>query len=106
MMSDSHINPGKDSRPPRGARTPPAGWTIDVLFYGHITGPAKMILEGLDEGTFTNPYLGFLLRDGTRCVLVDCGISDRFIVDGKAWGGFPFESHMPRDEIIVTHRIV
>lgn len=67
------------------------GWTIDVLFYGLITGPAKMILEGLDEETFTNPYLGFLLRDGTRCVLVDCGISDRFIVDGKAWGGFPTE---------------
>jgi N-acyl homoserine lactone hydrolase len=69
-----------------------AEWKIDVLFYGKITAPAQFLLAGLEEGYLTNPYLGFLLRQGKRCVLVDCGINDRFIVDGKAWGGFPAEA--------------
>ena len=47
MTGDSRINPGK------------ARWTIDTLFSGQITGPAKLILEGLAAETFTNPYLGF-----------------------------------------------
>jgi N-acyl homoserine lactone hydrolase len=67
-------------------------WEIDPLFYGKITAPAQFVLAGLEEGYFANPYLGFLLRDAGRCVLVDCGINDRFIVDGKAWGGFPAEA--------------
>jgi len=64
-------------------------WKIEVLYYGWSTAPAQMLHPGLGEGEFTIPYLGFLLRLGNRCVLVDCGISERFIVDGKAWGGFP-----------------
>lgn len=69
-----------------------AEWKLDVLYYGKITGPAQFVLAGLDEGQFANPYLGFLLRSGGRTVLVDCGVNDRFIVDGKAWGGFPAEA--------------
>ena len=65
-----------------------AEWKIDVLFYGKITGPAQFVLAGLEEGQFANPYLGFLLRTQGRSVLVDCGVNDRFIVDGKAWGDF------------------
>ena len=62
------------------------------MFYGKITGPAQFVLAGLEEGQFANPYLGFLLRTQGRSVLVDCGVNDRFIVDGKAWGGFPAEA--------------
>jgi N-acyl homoserine lactone hydrolase len=69
-----------------------AEWNIEVLFYGKITAPAQFVLAGLEEGELTNPYLGFLLRSRNRCVLVDCGINDRFIIDGKAWGGFPAEA--------------
>jgi len=66
-------------------------WNIEVLFYGKITAPAQQILPGLDPGDFTIPYLGFLLEQGNRNVLIDCGINEKFIVDGKAWGGFPAE---------------
>lgn len=67
-------------------------WSLDVLYYGKITGPSQFVLAGLEEGYLTNPYLGFLLRRKDRYVLVDCGINDRYIIDGKAWGGFPAEA--------------
>jgi glyoxylase-like metal-dependent hydrolase (beta-lactamase superfamily II) len=67
-------------------------WDLNVLYYGKITAPAQFLLAGLDEGFITNPYLGFLVQHKDRCILVDCGINDRFIKDGKAWGGFPAEA--------------
>jgi glyoxylase-like metal-dependent hydrolase (beta-lactamase superfamily II) len=66
-------------------------WTIDVLFYGKVRGPGDFIIadSGLGEQEFDVPYLGFLLRSGDQKVLVDNGMREDFIIDGKAWGGFP-----------------
>jgi glyoxylase-like metal-dependent hydrolase (beta-lactamase superfamily II) len=67
-------------------------WDISILYYGKISLPKGVATPGLDmELIFDSPYLGFLLQDGQRNILVDTGISDDFIVDGKAWGGFPAE---------------
>ena len=67
-------------------------WKIRVLYYGKLTVSKWFATPGLDPDlVFDAPYLGFLLQNGHRNILVDTGISDRFIVDGKAWGGFPAE---------------
>jgi N-acyl homoserine lactone hydrolase len=41
--------------------------------------------------TMKGPYLGFLLKGKDRAILVDTGINEKFIVDGKAWGALPAE---------------
>lgn len=65
-------------------------WDIQVLYYGKITVPKGAATPNLDmDFTFDCPYLGFLLQNGNRNVLVDTGISDTFFEDGKAWGGLP-----------------
>ncbi len=67
-------------------------WKIKVLYYGKIAIPKGAVTPGLDPDlVFESPYLGFLLQDGKRNILVDTGISDDFFVDGKAWGNFPAE---------------
>ncbi len=68
-------------------------WEIKVLYYGKITCPKSALTPGLDPGlTVDWPYLGFLLQRGKRNILVDTGISDSFIIDGKAWGGWPADA--------------
>ena len=68
-------------------------WKIKVLFYGKIRVPKSVVTPGLDPDlTLDGPYLGFLLQTSKRNVLVDTGISEKFIVDGKAWGGFAAEA--------------
>jgi len=65
-------------------------WDIKVLYYGKITIPKGAATPGLDmDFVFDSPYLGFLLQNGKRNILVDTGISDDFFVDGKAWGNLP-----------------
>jgi N-acyl homoserine lactone hydrolase len=65
-------------------------WTIHVLHLGNITHPKGVTTPGLDvELPITVPYLGFLLASGSRKILVDTGINSRFIINGKAWAGFP-----------------
>lgn len=67
-------------------------WKIKVLYYGKITEPANIAVIGLEGAEDVDiPYLGFLLQSGDRKILVDCGVSEKFIMDGKAWGGFPAE---------------
>lgn len=67
-------------------------WKITVLYYGKIVIPKGAATPGLDPMLMLeSPYLGFFLTDGKRSILVDSGIDDRFIVDGKAWGGFAAE---------------
>ena len=69
-----------------------AQWDLKVLFYGKNALPAQTAIPGLqDLEELESPFLGFLLRSGSQNVLVDCGISEKFIVDGKGWGGFPAE---------------
>ena len=67
-------------------------WQIKVLYYGKITIPKGVATPGLDaELVFDSPYLGFLLQNGERNIVVDTGISDHFFENGKAWGNFPAE---------------
>jgi N-acyl homoserine lactone hydrolase len=65
-------------------------WKITPLVFGTIDVTKELVTTGLDIGLpFTSPYLGFYLTDGKCKVLVDTGINDSYIVDGKAWGGLP-----------------
>ncbi|HVI39551.1 MAG TPA: N-acyl homoserine lactonase family protein [Anaerovoracaceae bacterium] len=69
-----------------------ANWTIKSLYYGKITLPKGVLTAGLDNDiTIAIPYMGFLLQNGKENILVDCGIHEDNIVDGKAWGGMPAE---------------
>lgn len=64
-------------------------WRIHTLYYGEIEVPKEQITVGVDVGLMlTIPYLGFLLDNGIKKILVDAGINERVIVNGKAWGGF------------------
>ncbi|MFH1092238.1 MAG: N-acyl homoserine lactonase family protein [Pseudomonadota bacterium] len=68
-------------------------WAIKVLNLGTIAVPKIALTPGFDpELTLDFPYLGFLLQDGRRNILVDSGISDNFIINGKAWGGWPAQA--------------
>lgn len=65
-------------------------WKIYSLYYGELEGPKEVATIGVDVGLkLWLPYMGFLLDNGKKKILVDTGIHERFIVDGKAWGGFP-----------------
>ncbi len=65
-------------------------WDVKVLYYGKINVPKSALTPGFDSGLVIDwPYLGFLLQNGDRNILVDSGISENFIVDGRAWGGWP-----------------
>ena len=71
-------------------------WSISVLYFGKISANLSVIWPFgmpplVDDFEISAPYLGFLLDGNGRKVLIDTGISDRFIVDGKAWGGLPAE---------------
>ena len=69
-------------------------WDIKVLYMGEITGPLSNMwplgMPPLEENLIlTNPYLAFLLRSEGEDILVDNGVHERFLIDGKAWGGLP-----------------
>ena len=71
-------------------------WEIKVLYLGKITANLSMVwTPGLPplpgDHLVSAPYLGFILRTPERLVLVDSGISEKFIIDGKAWGALPAE---------------
>ena len=69
-----------------------SNWDIKVLYYGKITLPKTALTPGFDPELILDiPYLGFLLQKDGRKLLVDSGIDANFIVDGKAWGGWPAE---------------
>jgi glyoxylase-like metal-dependent hydrolase (beta-lactamase superfamily II) len=67
-------------------------WRIKALYYGKTQTDRSWVANGLDKGLMLwSPYLGFLLQNGDENLLIDTGINDRMIVDGKAWGGCPAE---------------
>lgn len=71
-------------------------WEIKVLYLGKITAPLSMFwpfgMPPLPEDlSLVAPYIGFLIQDGETNILVDSGISEKFIIDGKAWGALPAE---------------
>ena len=75
-------------------------WDIKVLLLGKITMPFSTMLAihypfgapAVEKDfSISAPYLGFLLQRPGRNIMVDTGISEKFIVDGKAWSGLPAE---------------
>ncbi|MBU2549287.1 MAG: N-acyl homoserine lactonase family protein [Proteobacteria bacterium] len=71
-------------------------WDVKVLYLGNITANLSFIwpagMPPLEEDfAMSAPYLGFLLQGPGRNILIDTGISEKFIVDGKAWGALPAE---------------
>jgi len=71
-------------------------WDVKVLYLGKIRAPMSILWPmGMpplpDDFILDGPYLGFLLQSEGRNILVDSGISEKFIVDGKAWSGLPAE---------------
>lgn len=71
-------------------------WEIKVLYYGKISANLSFVWPPMNpplenDVSLSAPYLGFLLTSQDRAVLVDTGINEKFIVDGKAWGSLPAE---------------
>lgn len=67
-------------------------WKITALYYGKIKSSKSLVTPGLDVNLIIEaPYIGFLLQNGNENVLVDTGIHENNIVDGKAWGALPAE---------------
>ena len=75
-------------------------WNIKVLYLGKITMPFSTMLSVYyafgapsppEDFTISAPYLGFLLQCDGHNIIVDTGISEKFIVGGKAWAGLPAE---------------
>lgn len=71
-------------------------WEIKVLYYGKISANLSFIWPPMNpplenDVSLSAPYLGFLLKSKDRVILVDTGINEKFIVDGKAWGALPAE---------------
>jgi N-acyl homoserine lactone hydrolase len=65
-------------------------WKIQAIPLGANFIMKEAITVGLDVGLqIWFPYLVFYVTDGRRKIMVDGGISENWIVDGKAWGGFP-----------------
>ncbi len=66
-------------------------WEIKVLLYGTISLPKTFSTPGRDDDMIIEaPYLGFLLKKDGQNVLVDTGINERYIVNGKTkWNDCP-----------------
>jgi N-acyl homoserine lactone hydrolase len=72
-------------------------WEIKPLYYGKIEGRVSSWYSQLmpaltQDSKHIQPYIGFLLRSADEMILLDNGVNDRFLIDGKAWGGFPAET--------------
>ncbi|MBW2619450.1 MAG: N-acyl homoserine lactonase family protein [Deltaproteobacteria bacterium] len=67
-------------------------WEIEVLYYGKFTAPKGDLTPGFDPDLVLDlPYLGFLLRKDDQQILIDTGLPDSYIIDGKGWGDLPAE---------------
>jgi len=67
-------------------------WKVTLLYYGKITLPKIAMTPNFDPDLeISIPYLGFLMQKDGRNIVVDTGIDEHYIVDGKAWGGWPAE---------------
>ena len=71
-------------------------WEVKVLYLGKITANLSFVWPAgmpplTEDFAMSAPYLGFLLKAPGKNILIDSGISDNFIVDGKAWGALPAE---------------
>lgn len=68
-------------------------WKVTTLNCGIHINKKGALTAGYDmDLAMKLPYLAFLLQDGKQNVLIDNGINERFIIDGKAWGGCPADA--------------
>ena len=71
-------------------------WKITPLYLGKISANFSFVWPQMNpplenDFTMSSPYLGFLITGPNRALIVDTGINEKFIVDGKAWGALPAE---------------
>ena len=71
-------------------------WDVKVLYLGKCTARLSILWPAgmpplSEDHVISAPYLAFLLQSKGQNILIDTGISEKFIVDGKAWGGLPAE---------------
>lgn len=67
-------------------------WRIHVLKFGNMMFPKDLVTPGCDLGMKIKiPFHAFLLDNGSKKILVDLGISEKYIVDGKGALGLPAE---------------
>ena len=64
-------------------------WKVTTIDCGWHIGNKVNLTPGKDDAPVKLPYLAFLLQDGEKNILIDNGINERFLIDGKAWGGCP-----------------
>ena len=65
-------------------------WKVTVLSCGTHMNYKGALSSGYDKDLFIKlPYLAYLLQDGDMNILIDNGINERYVIDGKAWGGIP-----------------
>ena len=68
-------------------------WRAKTLNCGVHVNAKGALTAGFDmELRMKLPYLAFLLQDGKQNILIDNGMNERFLIDGKAWGGCPADA--------------
>ena len=68
-------------------------WKASVIYCGmHITTKGALTTGFDQDMKLKAPYLAFLLQDGETNLLIDAGIGEHFLIDGKAWGGCPADA--------------
>lgn len=66
-------------------------WKITCLHYGTLSCYKSLFDGGLDQTRYPFVYSGYLLQKDGRNILVDTGVHQDNIVDGKAWADSPAE---------------
>ena len=68
-------------------------WKASVLYCGMHINAKGALTSGYDQDLKLKlPYLAYLLQSEDTNILIDTGTSERFLVDGKAWGGCPADA--------------
>jgi glyoxylase-like metal-dependent hydrolase (beta-lactamase superfamily II) len=68
-------------------------WRAKTLDCGFHINAKGALTAGFDlDLRLKLPYLAYLLRDGRTNILIDNGMNERFLIDGKAWGGCPADA--------------
>lgn len=71
-------------------------WNVKVLHLGTVNQSKGQMTIGLDLDLMLDiPFLGFLLQSEGRNILVDSGGNERFLINGKGWGGLEFHYGKP-----------
>lgn len=75
----------------RGKKMANNNWKITCLHYGTLSCYKSLFDGGLDQVRYPFVYCGYLLQKDGRNILVDTGVHQDNIIDGKAWANSPAE---------------